>query len=448
VQLFFNHFRLVFEAFNNEALLQPGYIMKSIFTLVALLTLTTTSYSQNCSGPVNDLIISTGYNPVALGVINDYDFDPMWRLVQAPADPPGWTSNIGGPAICVPIAGAWSYAGANSKYINAYPTAQALTDNWAQSTTQYIFEREFCVCMPDPNQLVDVTFDLSLNADNWAELYLEDGLGNQTLLVSQNYIYTTANFQNSPAQANVTLPLTSGTYKLKLHHRNKLVVMGVNLDGKIYSNALISDNTCIKRGSIAGYSREDQNQNGIVDGTDPKSQGWNMELRNSSNTLISTMTSDHSGFYFFMDLDPGTYTVTAVPPAGWDVIIPSTSSYSVDVDINVVNVSDFLGLPDPNYVEPDAPENCVLKVPNVFSPNGDNINDEFHFTTDCNVPIEAKIMNRWGNVVFETTDPAQGWDGKSLNGEPTAEGTYFYTCVVKYTEKEEETVSGYLQVVR
>lgn len=422
--------------------------MKSIFALVALLTITTTSYSQNCVGPVNDLIISTGYNPVTNSLINDYDFDPMWRLVQAPADPVGWTSNIGGPAICVPITSSWMYAGNNSKYINAYPTAQALTDNWALSTTQYIFEREFCVCMPDPNQLVDVTFDLSLNADNWAELYLEDDQGNQTLLVSQNYAYVTSNFLSTPAQANVTMQLNSGTYKLLLHHRNKLVVMGVNLDGKIYSSALISDNSCTERGSIAGYTREDANQNGNVDPSDPKSNGWNMELRNSSNTLISTITSDHSGYYFFMDVDPGTYTVTAVPPTGWEVIIPATNSYSVTVETNVVDVSDFLGYPDPNYVEPDEAEHCVLEVPNVFSPNGDNINDAFFFSTECNVPIEAKIMNRWGNVVFEATDSNQSWDGKGQNGEKIAEGTYFYTCTVKYTEKEEETVSGYVQVVR
>ena len=46
-----------------------------------------------------------------------------------------------------------------------------------------------------------------------------------------------------------------------------------------------------------------------------------MELRNASNTLLSSIVSDHSGFYFFMDLDPGTYTVTGVSPVGMDVIM-------------------------------------------------------------------------------------------------------------------------------
>ncbi|MFT6982656.1 MAG: gliding motility-associated-like protein [Crocinitomicaceae bacterium] len=420
--------------------------MKSIITLVALLTIST-SFSQTCLGPVSDLTISTGWNPVTSAVINDYDFDPMWRLVQAPADPPGWTSNIGGPAISIPITTSWVYAGANSKYVNAYPTAQALTDNWNLSTTQYIFEREFCVCGNNPNQAYDITFDLSLNADNWAEVYLEDEQGNQTLLVAQPYVYSQANFLNTPSTVNVVHQLTPGTYKLQLHHRNKQVVMGVNLDGKIYSNALISDNSCVKRGSIAGYSREDANSNGILDASDPKSQGWTMELRNTSNTLISSIVSDHSGYYFFMDVDPGTYTVTGVPPTGLNVIVPTSASYTVTVEENVVAVSSFLGTP--NGEEPDVTveEFCILDVPNVFTPNGDQVNDKFYFSTQCNVPIDAKIMNRWGNVVYESTDVAEGWDGTS-KGQAIAAGAYFYSCVVKYTDKEDETVSGYVQVIR
>lgn len=422
--------------------------MKLFIALVAVLLTGITSYAQNCTGAVSDLIVSTGYDPITNSLINDNDMDPMWRLTQAPADPPGWTSNIGGPAICVPIQSAWSYAGTNSKYINAYPTAQALTDNWNQSTTQYIFQREFCICTDAPNQIVDVTFDLSLNADNWAELYLEDENGNETLLMSQSYIYQTSNFQNSPTQINTTLQLTGGIYKLNLHHRNKLVVMGVNLDGKIYSNGLLSNNKCTPRGTIGGYSREDGNSNGNIDGTDPKSNGWTMELTNSSNSLVATTTTDHSGYYFFMDLDPGTYTVTATPPSGWSVIVPQSYSYTVDVDMNVVSVKEFLGVPDPNAnPAPEGDPICELNVPNIFTPNGDQINDKFYFSTNCNVPVDAKIMNRWGNVVFETTDATEGWDG-TYNDNPIQEGSYFYSVTVKYENQEEKTYSGYIQVVR
>ena len=72
----------------------------------------------------------------------------------------------------------------------------------------------------------------------------------------------------------------------------------------------------------------------------------------------------------------------------------------------------------------------VLLMPNAFSPNGDGINDiykpkegyqnikEFH----------AYIYNRWGQKLFEWSDPATGWDG-TYKGKPVKEGVYF--CLVK-----------------
>jgi gliding motility-associated-like protein len=74
-------------------------------------------------------------------------------------------------------------------------------------------------------------------------------------------------------------------------------------------------------------------------------------------------------------------------------------------------------------------ENCAYYVlPNVFTPNGDGSNDFF-------VPfpgwrfvekIELKIFNRWGNVVFETENPAISWNGNDLSGKPLNDGIYVY----------------------
>lgn len=79
-------------------------------------------------------------------------------------------------------------------------------------------------------------------------------------------------------------------------------------------------------------------------------------------------------------------------------------------------------------------DNCPLyKLPNVFTPNGDGINDLF-------VPlpgyrfiqsIDLRILNRWGQVVFTTHDPAINWDGIDQNsGAVLPAGTYYYICVV------------------
>jgi gliding motility-associated-like protein len=101
-------------------------------------------------------------------------------------------------------------------------------------------------------------------------------------------------------------------------------------------------------------------------------------------------------------------------------------------------------------------DNCPLyELPNTFTPNGDGQNDVFRpFPTFRFIAkIEMKIVNRWGNTVFSTTDPTINWDGKGLNGENLADGTYYYTCKVfeKRVEgvvPEEGARTGYITLLR
>ena len=66
-----------------------------------------------------------------------------------------------------------------------------------------------------------------------------------------------------------------------------------------------------------------------------------------------------------------------------------------------------------------------LAVPNVFTPNGDGKNDEFRVAYRSLRDFHIWVYNRWGKLVYESTDPARGWDG-NINGRPAAEGAYFY----------------------
>ena len=63
---------------------------------------------------------------------------------------------------------------------------------------------------------------------------------------------------------------------------------------------------------------------------------------------------------------------------------------------------------------------------NVFTPNGDGINDYFAIPNSGLNEFEIKIYNRWGRLVFETTDAAKYWDGKTKTGSNAAAGTYYY----------------------
>jgi len=77
--------------------------------------------------------------------------------------------------------------------------------------------------------------------------------------------------------------------------------------------------------------------------------------------------------------------------------------------------------------------NCPLyELPNVFTPNGDNANDLFIPRQNRFVEsIDLKVFNRWGELVFETTDPQINWDGTNFRGAELAEAVYYYKCNVE-----------------
>ena len=53
----------------------------------------------------------------------------------------------------------------------------------------------------------------------------------------------------------------------------------------------------------------------------------------------------------------------------------------------------------------------LIGVPNAFSPNGDGVNDVVKVEGMGIVELTFRIFNRWGELVFETHDVNQGWDG-------------------------------------
>jgi gliding motility-associated-like protein len=63
---------------------------------------------------------------------------------------------------------------------------------------------------------------------------------------------------------------------------------------------------------------------------------------------------------------------------------------------------------------------------NVFSPNGDGVNDLFNFSLVNCENCEIKILNRWGNVVAILDESNSGWDGNDQLGKKCTEGIYFY----------------------
>jgi gliding motility-associated-like protein len=97
-------------------------------------------------------------------------------------------------------------------------------------------------------------------------------------------------------------------------------------------------------------------------------------------------------------------------------------------------------------------DNCIdYKLPNVFTPNGDGINDYFRPSSYTSVErVDMKIYNRWGNLVYKTEDPEINWDGKRLNtNQLVPPGVYYYVCDVyenRITGLEIRNMVGFVYV--
>jgi gliding motility-associated-like protein len=84
-----------------------------------------------------------------------------------------------------------------------------------------------------------------------------------------------------------------------------------------------------------------------------------------------------------------------------------------------------------------------LIIPNIFSPNGDGINDVFLIKYKGYKELQLSVFNRWGNKYYETTKPEEGW-----NGDKAAEGTYFYVITGKGNDEKAFEAKGYFMLVR
>jgi gliding motility-associated-like protein len=80
---------------------------------------------------------------------------------------------------------------------------------------------------------------------------------------------------------------------------------------------------------------------------------------------------------------------------------------------------------------------CRDYVPNTFSPNGDGQNDQFgpflHCTQTNFEQFNFRIMDRWGNEIFQSSDSQQSWDGKS-RGQMANTGIYYWKLVYAYPD--------------
>ena len=89
-----------------------------------------------------------------------------------------------------------------------------------------------------------------------------------------------------------------------------------------------------------------------------------------------------------------------------------------------------------------------LQVPNFFSPGSTpGQNDIFKVSYKSIVKFKCTIFNRWGNKVYEWTDPSQGWDGRH-NGKLVNPGVYYYVIDATGSEGKRYKKGGDINILR
>jgi gliding motility-associated-like protein len=89
----------------------------------------------------------------------------------------------------------------------------------------------------------------------------------------------------------------------------------------------------------------------------------------------------------------------------------------------------------------------ILDVPNAFTPNNDGINDKVYVRGFGIKRLVWRIYNRWGTVVFETSDKTQGWDG-TYKGAMQPKEVYHYILDVEYSDNTKYQKKGDITLLR
>lgn len=123
------------------------------------------------------------------------------------------------------------------------------------------------------------------------------------------------------------------------------------------------------------------------------------------------------------------------------IAVSTPGYYFATVNINNCITSDTV------WVKND----CYMNIPNVFSPNGDGVNDYFfprQMLTSGLVSFKMQIFNRWGQIIFESSSlDGSGWDGR-FNGVDQPVGVYVYVIDGTFRDGQKEHHQGNVTMLR
>lgn len=163
------------------------------------------------------------------------------------------------------------------------------------------------------------------------------------------------------------------------------------------------------------------------------------ELQGIGPLQVFFQTTPGLGLYEW-DFGDGNTETTDTSATNYVYTVPGT--YEVKVQLIDSNTQCY----DSAYKTVIIDEN--IEFPNVFSPNNDGLNDVFTFPFSvAEGTYSLIILNRWGQLVFESQSTDLKWDGKTEGGGVAPAGTYFFELKA-VTPDNDHSRKGYITLLR
>lgn len=165
----------------------------------------------------------------------------------------------------------------------------------------------------------------------------------------------------------------------------------------------------------------------------------------TSNTFVNFFNNSYGAVDYYWDFSDGSFGSSAENPTH---VFPDEEAAYYEVFLIALN-SD--GCRDTTSRTVHVGEDLIYYVPNAFSPDGDEFNNVFKpvLTTGFDVnSYHLWIYNRWGELIFESLNYEEGWDG-TYHNEKLLDGTYIWKIKVKHKSNDKKTeLEGHVTLLK
>jgi len=276
------------------------------------------------------------------------------------------------------------------------------------------------------------------------------GSGNNTDLD-----FSAVNTGSSPVSGEISISTCLGLYSVSIITVNPIPQIDAGEDVIACEDLLIA----LSASSNSTYSWD----NGIIDGV-----GFYPPL--GTTTYIATTEKNSSDCF---NTDTVEVTINQIPSFELSPDVYFICNGEVAIDLPSTGATyHWDNISSTSYMEFDTPgeyiitatnnSNCIatdtitihedcessIVIPNVFSPNNDNINDLFIITGEDISQFQLFIYDRWGHLIFETTDINEGWNGQNKAGKDVSAGTYYIVTQTSANNIDTITETGHLTLIR